>query len=94
MAFLYRSTTQGATGKDGSVEVVDIPAMTVVSFGMRGDATEARVAEAKVQLEEWLKRNSSDYQAAGPLRVMGYNSPFVPVERRFSEIEIPIRSVQ
>ncbi len=93
MAFLYRSTRQGESGKDDKVKVVDVPAMTAVSFGMRGPATRDRVAQAQARLRAWLKKHAREYQACGPLRVMGYNSPFVPAERRFTEVEIPVRRV-
>lgn len=91
MAFLYRSVKQGQTGKNEKVEVIDVPATMVLSFGMRGDVTEARLAEAKANLDTWLRNNSSEYEASGPLRVMGYNSPFVAASRRFTEVEIPVR---
>jgi hypothetical protein len=91
MAFLYRSVKQGQTGKDAKVEVIDVPATMALSFGMRGDVTKARLAEAKVHLDTWLRNNASEFEASGPLRVMGYNSPFVAAGRRFTEVEIPVR---
>ena len=93
MAFLYRTTKQGTPGKEGTVEVIDIPAMAVLSFGMRGDVTKARLAEAKAHLDAWLKQHAKEYEASGPLRVMGYNSPFVSADRRFTEVEIPVRRI-
>ena len=94
MAFLYRSTKQGILGNDEKVEVIDVPAMTVLSIGVRGDVTKARLAEAKAHLDAWLKEHANEYQASGPLRVMGYNSPFVAANRRFTEVEIPVRQMQ
>jgi hypothetical protein len=32
--------------------------------------------------------------AAGSLRVMGYNSPFVPKEKNFFEVQIPVNPVE
>jgi hypothetical protein len=91
MAFLYRSTQQGSPGVEDKVEVVDIPAQLAVSIGLRGDATKARVAESKRRLEQWLADHAAEYEASGPLRVMGYNSPFVPDAKRFTEVQIPVR---
>jgi hypothetical protein len=91
MAFLYQHMRLGAVGKDGNVEVADVPAMTAVSIGLRGETTQARVADALTGLEAWLKQHADQYAAAGPLRVMGYNSPFVPASRRYFEVEIPVR---
>jgi hypothetical protein len=93
MAFLYQNMRLGAPGKDGNVEVVDVPAMTAVSIGLRGETTEARVADARSRLEAWLKQQADKYTTAGPLRVMGYNSPFVPANRRYFEVEIPVRKL-
>jgi hypothetical protein len=92
MAFLYRSTQQGTPGTEDQVDVVDIPAQLAVSIGLRGDATKARVTDAKRRLEAWLEAHSAEYEASGPLRVMGYNSPFVPDAKRFTEVQIPVRA--
>lgn len=94
MAFLYRSPKQGKPGTDEKVEVIDVAPIMALSLGMRGDVTKARLVEAKAHLEAWLKEHDKDYEASGPLRVMGYNSPFVAANKRFSEVEIPVRQVQ
>ncbi len=38
--------------------------------------------------------SSNQYTAAGPLRVTGYNSPFVPRDKNFFEVQIPLKAVQ
>ena len=91
MSFLYERPDQGSTGKQGSVEVIDVPAMTVVSIGCRGERTTAAVGEAREKLLKWLDEKKGDYVSAGPMRVMGYNSPFVPRDRNFFEVQIPIK---
>lgn len=91
MAFLYRSTKQGKAGTDEKVEVIDVPATMALSLGMRGDVTKARLAEAKAHLDIWLKEHAKEYEANGQLRVMGYNSPFVAANKRFTEVEVPVR---
>ena len=75
------------------VEVIDVAPVMTLSLGLRGDVTRTRLAEAKTRLETWLKEHAKDYEASGPLRVMGYNSPFVAANKRFSEVEIPVRQV-
>jgi hypothetical protein len=90
MAFLYGDQDAGATGKQGSVAVSDVPAMIVVSIGVRGVQRADAVREAREKLKAWLKDNAGTYVAAGPPRVMAYNSPFVPEDRRFYEVQIPI----
>jgi hypothetical protein len=31
---------------------------------------------------------------AGPMRVMGYNSPFVPRDLNFFEVQIPVKAAK
>lgn len=93
MAFLYRTVQQGRLERDDDVEVIDVPAMTAVSFGLRGNADRETVAAARLRLENWLKAHADQYEAAGPLRVMGHNSPFVAASKRYHEVQIPIRPV-
>ncbi len=90
MAFLYGSSNLGEAGTDGSVQVMDVPAQTVISVGVRGSRTTQKVASAQQLLTEWLDVNSTRYQPAGETRVMGYNSPFVPANRKYFEVQIPI----
>lgn len=92
MSFLYERPDQGSTGKQGRVEVVDVEAATVVSVGCRGQQTNAAVAEARARLLKWLDENDA-YVPVGPLRVMGYNSPFVPRDKNFFEVQIPVDRV-
>ena len=91
MAFLYERPDQGATGRQGNVEVIDVPAMTVISIGCRGTRTTAAIAEAREKLVKWLDEKKGDYVSAGTMRVMGYNSPFVPRDRNFFEVQIPVK---
>jgi hypothetical protein len=92
MSFLYERPDQGSIGKQGSVEVTDVPAMTVVSIGCRGERTKSTIAEAREKLVQWLDAKKGDYVSAGPMRVMGYNSPFVPRDKNFFEVQIPVKS--
>jgi len=91
MAFLYRDPTLGETGEDGDVQVRDVPAMTVVSVGVRGAYTDERLQTGLAQLHEWLA-GQSEYQPAGSPRYLGYNSPFVPWFMRYGEVQLPIES--
>lgn len=91
MSFLYERPDQGSTGKQGFVEVTDVPAMTVVSIGCRGERTTSTVAEARAKLLKWLDEKKGDYVSVGPMRVMGYNSPFVPRDKNFFEVQIPVK---
>jgi uncharacterized surface protein with fasciclin (FAS1) repeats len=90
MAFLYEDAELGSLGHSGSVEVSDVPAMTTVTIGVRGEQTAERIEEARERLQHWLDQQE-EYEVSGKLRVMGYNSPMVPVERQYIEVELPIK---
>jgi hypothetical protein len=91
MSFLYERSDQGTVGKQGSVRVIDVPEMTVLSIGCRGNRTTAAVSEAREKLLKHLEQRKAEYSIAGPVRVMGYNSPFVPRDRNFFEVQIPVK---
>ena len=93
MAFLYGDKNSGTAGRKGTVEVVDVPAATVLSIGMRGGRSEAVLVEAEQRLRNWLAENKTRYEQNGAVRVMGYNSPFVARDRQFFEVQIPLREL-
>jgi hypothetical protein len=91
MAFLYGDPSIGKTGADQSVNVVDLPPVTVLSIGVRGDYDEQTFNTGLAALRQWLKDNPDKFQPAGPPRFLGYNSPFVPSFWAFGEVQIPVR---
>lgn len=91
MAFLYGSPTLGDKGPDGAVEVVDMPPTTVLTIGSRGYDRAARIDELRQRLTAWLDVHP-EWQADGPMRMMGYNSPMVPEAKRCFEVQIPLRA--
>jgi len=93
MAFLYRKPDMGSTGTDkgdSNVKVVDVPTMTVVSIGCRGNMKAEQVEQAAKRLRTWLEEHDQQYEIAGPLRTLGYNSPFIPGFQRYFEVQIPV----
>lgn len=90
MAFLYGSPDLGTLGKDGRVEVVDVPAVTVLTIGARGHERAGRVEELHTRLRSWLDAEPA-WEAAGHLRTMVYNSPSVGGDRRYFEVQLPVR---
>lgn len=94
MAFLYHSTSDGPTGTDGSVEIVDTTPVTVVSLGIRGGSAMTSPEKAAKPLEEWLDKNSSQWRRAGDLRVLGYNGPNIRAANRWWEVQIPVVRVE
>lgn len=92
MAFLYESPEQGQAGKEGNVEVLDLPAIRVVSFGIRGSPNAEQIEGARRAIERLRVEQGMD--AAGPYRLLGYNSPMVPAKDRFYELQLPVRPKQ
>lgn len=92
MAFIYGDKKLGKAGeKLGGITVQDIPALMTVSIGLKGNIDSMKAAEAEQRLERWLAQRPSEYERAGNLRVLGYNSPQVPVDSRYFEVELPIK---
>ncbi len=92
MAFLYSKPSLGAAGADPDdtrVVVEDIPALTVVSIGLRGSYEKSTLDRGAKRLEAWLKEHP-EWKAAGDLRTLAYNSPFVPGFAKYSETQLPI----
>jgi hypothetical protein len=90
MAFLYGSPDLGPLRKDGAVEVVDVPPLTVLTLGSRGYDRKSRVEELRERMNGWLA-DHPEWEVAGPMRTMGYNSPSVAGNRRYFEVQIPIK---
>lgn len=91
MAFLYQNMRLGEVGRDAKVEVADVAEMAAVSLGLSGSMSPARIAEARGRLEKWLEAHP-EFAADGPVRVLGYNSPFVLPWMRYFEVQIPVRT--
>ncbi len=91
MAFLYGNSKIGQAGAAGQVSVVDVPAMTVVSVGVRGEYSAARLNKTRAKLDAWLADHAAEWAAAGEVRYLGYNSPFNLDWSKYGEVQIPIR---
>ncbi len=92
MAFLYASTDLGQRGDEGELEVLDIEPAWAVSLGCRGYMTAEVVADARAQLLEWIESHKG-LVVSGEMRTMGYNSPMIPMNRRYFEVQIPVEPV-
>jgi len=92
MAFYYEAPQQGKTGEDGQVKVEDLPSMKVVSVGMAGALTREYMSESRSKLEAYLKEKN--LKATGELRILAYNSPFVPYWKKYYEMQIPVEIIE
>ena len=96
MAFLYGEPTWGTSGADTAdqrVVVEDVPAMTVVSIGVRGGYTDANFEKAISKLEAWVQQRGDEVRIVGPPRFLAYNSPFVLGFLKYGEVQVPIEIV-
>lgn len=91
MAFLYQETTLGKVGPQGNIAVLDTKECMVASIGMRGSPNSDALESAKRWLLEKIKNASETYEIAGELKVMGYNSPFMPEKLRYYEVQLPLK---
>jgi hypothetical protein len=85
MGFLYQSPAVGKAGADGeTVDVRDMPALSVLSYTWQGPRNEAGIAKAKAAISTILtqkKLTSTGY------RLLGYNSPSVPRKKQTFELQ-------
>lgn len=85
MGFLYQSAAVGKTGADGeTVNVRDMPALSVLSYTWQGPRGDAEIAKAKSAIDAVLaekKLTSTGY------RLFGYNSPSVPRKKQTFELQ-------
>ncbi|MCU0795322.1 MAG: heme-binding protein [Akkermansiaceae bacterium] len=85
MAFLYQNGKVGNTGPDGTkVEVRDVPATRALSYAWQGDDGKKEVATARAELEKVL--DEKDIEAKG-FRLLGYNGPGTPRDKRTWELQ-------
>ena len=91
MAFLYGDAATGTKGLDGRVEVVDVPSTRVLSLGARGYERQDKVDALRARIEAFLRQNQGRYEAVGPMRLLNYNSPMVGEDRRYFEVQVPVR---
>ena len=97
MAFLYGEPSWGASGADASdqrVVVEDVPAMTVVSIGVRGGYTAANFEKAISKLNAWVQQHAEEVHVSGPPRYLAYNSPFVLGFLKYGEVQLPVETVR
>lgn len=94
MAFLYGDPTITPQHTADGVEVVEVPALTVLSIGAIGDDRRDRVDELHARLLAFVAAHQDTWQVAGALRTMGYNSPMVSRDRRYFEVQLPVRPVE
>lgn len=90
MAFMYRDPQMTPTTRESNIQVLDLPASTVLSITVRG-SYQRSFEKGMAALRDWLAHNPGCYEITGPPRFMGYNSPFVPWFLRIGEAQLPVK---
>lgn len=93
-AFLYGSQDLGELGleKDSNIKVIDVEAMTVVSYAFTGDPKKSRLDKIREKIENYLKEHE-EYARSGDYRLFAYHSPMVPRDKRWHELQLPVRKM-
>lgn len=92
MSFLYHQISDGPTGNDGDVVIVDTEPMTYLSLGVQGRRGQNTWETLAAELDAWIAA-SPEWERVGMPRVLGYNGPNVPGRNQWWEIQIPIERV-
>lgn len=91
MSFLYRRVEQGPAGAtDSNVVVRDREETVVLSIGVRGPLGPEAMERALAALRA-TRAEHPEWVETGTVRTFEYNSPFVPVNDRWAEVQLPIR---
>jgi hypothetical protein len=85
MGFLYQSPKVGKTGADGeTVEVRDVPALSVLGYTWQGPRGDAEIAKARAAIDAVLAEKKL---TAKGYRLFGYNGPSVPRMKQTHELQ-------
>ena len=85
MGFLYQSPEVGKPGADGeTVNVRDVPALSVLGYTWQGPRGDAEVAKARAAIDAVLAEKKL---TATGYRLFGYNSPSVPRKKQTYELQ-------
>ncbi len=88
MAFLYQNSKVGKIGEDGkAVEVRDVPAFKALCYTWQGTDSKDAIAKAKAAIDVEL---AASKRAAKEFRMLGYNGPGTPREKRTWELQAVI----
>jgi hypothetical protein len=88
MHFVLEKPTLDKPKNLGLVKVADMPQLRVLSIASRGDMTPEAVKGADKKLRAEIERRG--LKEAGSPRLLGYNGPDVPAEKRYWEYQIPV----
>lgn len=89
MGFLYQSPKVGKTGADGeTVDVRDVPALSVLGYTWQGPRGDAEVAKARAAIDAVLAEKKL---TATGYRLFGYNGPSVTRKKQTHELQAVLK---
>lgn len=91
--FVLEDPTRDEPGEYGAVTVSDAPEMQVLSVAFQGRLTAEVVRDCENKLQASLAEREG-WESAGPPRILGYNSPMIPEQRRYWEVQLPIQAAE
>ena len=91
--YIGAEVSNAALDATESVSVHELPERRVASFGVRGGYSEHNFNKASAKLSAWLLKNQ-DYKAAGTVRGIFWNGPFIPSFFKRFEVHIPVQLVK
>ncbi len=89
MHFVLADLSLDKPKQEGPVVVADMAQMRVLSIACQGEMTPRELEAATRKLDTEIAMRS-DVVAVGPQRVLGYNSPMVPRDKQYWEVQVPI----
>jgi len=93
MHFVLQRPLLDEPKNEGAVVVADMPTLRVLSIAFQGQLSANTREQAEKKLAAEIE-SRKDLTVVGPYRVLGYNSPFVPKDKAFWEIQVPITDVK
>lgn len=91
MHFLLEKNSLDEPKEAGSVKVADMPKMRVLSIAQQEPVTAEAIKAAQEKLLARLKE-LGDLRSAGQFRLLGYNSPLIPRNKNYWEVQLPVEN--
>ncbi len=89
MHFILGSPSLDEPKRDGAVVVADMSKLQVLSVAVQGPLSDEVLKESEQRLANEINARKN-LKIVGPYRVLGYNSPLIPKDKAFWEIQVPI----
>ncbi len=93
MHFLLETLDLDQPKLEGDIQVADMQPLRVLSIAYQGQLTRDQIDGLESKLTAALAERP-DLKAAGKSRILGYNSPMIPRNKSFWEIQLPVAAAR